>query len=414
MLKKDRVLKIDELRLFSDIEELGEIGLAERGRTRIALSDSDAEARRWFVRKLEEIGARVMIDRFGNIAGVVDGKSDEIVAVGSHLDSVMEAGNLDGAYGVLGGLAILRSIVESKAFLKKSVAVMNFTNEEGVRFQPDMMGSLAISGLVHPDKILAAVDDDGISVRDELLRIGFSGSDSFRPSRYLELHIEQGPVLEEGRKRLGVVSGIQGIAWWRVRFTGQPCHAGAFPMRLRKDPFAALADFSGHLRACVAEYPLAVGTIGSVRLFPNLINVIPGEIEFTVDARCPDDFEFSKLKDKVEELLLDCAARNGIGIELECVADAPAIKFPSEMTSLIEECASEETDLIMKLVSGAGHDAQFMHFICPSAMIFIPSKGGLSHCPDEYSAPDDIVLGVNVLARAVARLADITIRSEGE
>jgi N-carbamoyl-L-amino-acid hydrolase len=401
-------ISIDAARFLSDIKELSGIGGHDgnKGVTRLTLTSADIEGRRWFVDRLEEIGLNVLIDKFGNIAGILEGRTkNQLIAAGSHLDTVVEAGRLDGAYGVVGALAVLRAVKASGIIPEKNIGVINFTNEEGIRFKPDMMGSVGIAGYVDEDIILSSCDSEGISVAEELDRSGFAGHDIFKPTHYLELHIEQGPVLESAKKRVGIVRGIQGLAWWDVTFSGQACHAGAFPMNMRRDPLAALADFSALLPENVSKISAAVGTIGIVEVHPKVINIVPGKVNFSVDARCPDPDDFIKLKEIVAILLRKTAAQNNVECSFEIVSEAPAIKFPEEMVKLVEECALKETDSVMRLTSGAGHDAQFMHIICPAAMIFVPSEKGLSHCPQEETSEEDLVLGVNILGRVMAELA---------
>jgi N-carbamoyl-L-amino-acid hydrolase len=219
------------------------------------------------------------------------------------------------------------------------------------------------------------------------------------------LHIEQGPILDSEKKRIGIVQGIQGLAWWEVIYTGQACHAGAFQMGMRRDPLAALADFSVMLREYVSGIKAAVGTIGVVNVYPKVINIVPGRVNFSVDARCPNQDDFLKLKEIVEILLKKAALNNNVECSYEIVADVPAIEFPKGMTDIVEKCALQDTDSIMKITSGAGHDAQLMHNICPAAMIFVPSIKGLSHCPQEETSEEDLLLGVNVLGRVMMELA---------
>ena len=401
-------LNIDTARFLSDIQELGRIGVTDvrKGRTRLALTSADIEGRRWFISRLVELGLNVMIDKFGNIAGVLEGKdNNQLIASGSHLDTVVDAGHLDGAYGIVGALAVLRAIKVSGIIPEKSIGVINFTNEEGIRFKPDMMGSIGIAGYIDEMQVLSALDSEGISITEELYRNGFAGHDVFKPTRYVELHIEQGPVLESAKKQIGIVKGIQGLAWWEVTYTGQACHAGAFPMDIRRDPFAALADFSVMLRENVSKISAAVCTIGVVEVYPKVINVVPGCVKFSVDARCPDPDDFSKLKKSVKTLLRKTAAQHNVKCSFKFVANAPAIMFQEDMTRVVEMCALEETESVMRLISGAGHDAQFMHFICPSCMIFVPSEKGLSHCPQEYTSEDDLLMGVRILGRVMMLLS---------
>ena len=401
-------LKIDSARFVSDIQELSKIGALydNKGRTRLALTGSDIEGRRWFMSRLKELGLNVLIDKFGNIAGVLEGKNkNHLIAAGSHLDTVIEAGHLDGAYGIVGALAVLRAVKVSGIIPEKNLGVINFTNEEGIRFKPDMMGSIGIAGYLDCERILSAVDSNGITVAEVLNRSGFAGHDIFKPTRYVELHIEQGPVLVSAKKRVGVVQGIQGLAWWEVTYSGQACHAGAFPMSMRRDPLAALADFSVLLRENVFGISDAVGTIGVVDVYPKVINIVPGSVRFSVDARCPDPDDLLKLKNIVETMLKKVALQHNVDCSFKTVADAPAIRFPEDMTRIIETCALSETDSVMKLTSGAGHDAQFMNFVCPSGMIFVPSEKGLSHCPMEQTSEDDLIMGVRILGKTMMLLS---------
>ena len=401
-------LNIDAVRFMRDIRELGDIGILgeNKGRTRLALTASDIEAKRWFISHLEEIGLKVLIDKFGNIAGVLEGKTqNELITAGSHLDTVVEAGCLDGAYGVLGALAVLRAVKAAGIVPEVSLGVINFTNEEGVRFKPDMSGSIGMAGYMSDEIVLSATDADGVSFAEELERHGFAGHDVIKPDKYVELHIEQGPILEKAKKNIGIVQGIQGLAWWDVTFEGQACHAGAYPMYMRRDPFAALADFSISLRESISLISDAVCTIGIVEISPKVINIVPGRVNFSVDARCPDSDGFSKLKDIVEMLIKKAAESHNVEYSFKCVADAPVIKFTKNMTDIIETCALKETSSIMNLSSGAGHDAQFMHFICPTAMIFVPSVNGLSHCPQEETSENDLITGVRILGRVMMELS---------
>ena len=399
---------LDEGRFLADLEELGGIGAAPgEGRTRLALSDEDGEARRWLVRRMEELGLEIRVDGIGNLFGILPGEegTEAPVTAGSHLDTVIRAGALDGAYGVLGALAVLRGVRESGTRLRRPLAVAAFTNEEGVRFQPDMMGSLVLSGRLPLEEALAARDREGLRAGEELERLGFRGTDRVTPGAYLELHIEQGPRLEDAGARIGVVEGIQGIAWWGCTYRGQANHAGTTPMDRRRDAFAGVADLSRSLRELAARVPSSVATLGRVEVRPGAINVVPGRVDFTVDVRAEAPESFGRLKEEVPRLLREAADRHALELGAEALADAPLVRFPREMTDLVDSCARGETDRVLRLASGAGHDAQFLHFLCPTAMIFVPSRGGLSHCPEEHTEAEDLLRGVRVLARGLIALA---------
>ena len=402
-------MDLDEGRFLADLRDLGRIGVDSRGRrTRLALTEADGEARRWLVRRLEELDLQVRVDPVGNLFGILPGEEgvEAPVTAGSHLDTVIDAGPLDGAYGVVGALAVLRGVRASGRRLRRPLAVGAFTDEEGVRFQPDMLGSLVLSGRLGLEEARASRDPEGITLGEELDRRGFAGTDRVVPSRYLELHVEQGPRLEDAGARVGVVEAIQGIAWWGCAYRGQANHAGTTPMERRRDAFAGVADLSGVLRDLAASLPPSVVTLGRVEVSPGAVNVVPGGADFTVDARSPDPETFLRLKEEVPRLLEATAARHGLRWEARPLADAPPVRFPREMTDLVASCAAEETDRVLRTFSGAGHDAQFLHFLCPTGMIFVPSRGGLSHCPQEHTDEEDLVLGVRVLARALLALAE--------
>jgi beta-ureidopropionase / N-carbamoyl-L-amino-acid hydrolase len=393
--------RVDAVRLLRSLNELGKIGRREgfRGVTRLALSEEDGKARDLLVSWMEEEGLNVRVDPIGNIFGVRKGSNPNLkpVIMGSHVDTVIDAGIYDGAYGVLGALEVLRRIGEEGIETQHPIGVAAFTNEEGVRFQPDMMGSLVKCGGYPLEKAYARKDDDGVTVKDALKGIGYLGKDKVDPEAYFELHVEQGPVLHKKGIQIGVVEGVQGIAWWRVTLHGQANHAGTTPLDMRRDPMAGAAELYAGMLDYVATKGNALCTMGRMRLEPDAINVVPSLADFTVDYRSYDDATFKEGKAEVERRLGEIAARRGLTYEKEMTADAQPVHFRPEMVRLVEDSARRRGYTTHRLPSGAGHDAQFMHVICPTAMIFVPSIDGISHSPGEKSLPEDLERGANVL-----------------
>lgn len=404
-------LEVNQTRLEESLDRMAEIGRDKvtGGITRLALSDEDRQARDLLVQWLKEAHAEVRIDRIGNIFGIRFGTDPSLppVVAGSHLDTVVNGGKFDGAVGVLGALELLRLLEENHIETRRSYAVACFTNEEGARFQPDMMGSLVLSGKLSLERAYASKDSQGRTVLGELERIGYRGSDSLLPGAYVELHVEQGPVLDLKRIDIGVVEGIQGIAWWYGTFVGQANHAGTTPMNLRKDAMMGAAELACDLRDLALEMGHStVATMGSLHLEPDVINVVPGKAHFTVDLRQYEEGLFLKGIEEVGARARQVAARNGLELSLRQIVDARPVRFREEMVDLVERSARKLGYPTMRLPSGAGHDAQFMHAICPTAMIFIPSRQGLSHCPEEFTEGEEIRRGVDVLSKVVFELLE--------
>jgi len=335
------------------------------------------------------------------------GREDhEPVVAGSHIDTVRSAGVFDGALGVLGALEVLRTLDDTGVETMRPVAAAIFTNEEGARFQPDMMGSMVFTGKLGLEEAYASRDDGGATVGQELSRIGYRGVDSLKPSRYLELHVEQGPVLHSEGLDIGVVEGVQGIAWWHGRYVGQANHAGTTPIGLRRDALLGASDLNVRLRALAEELGRgSVATMGRLRPAPDVINVVPGCAEFTVDFRQYDPRLFKKGEHRVEALVKEVAERHGLKWSLRQSADAQPVRFDESMVDLVESKARALGLSCRRMPSGAGHDAQFMSYVCPTAMIFVPSIGGLSHCLEEATSVADCVNGAQVLLDCVLELA---------
>ncbi|MDO5090912.1 MAG: Zn-dependent hydrolase [Cardiobacteriaceae bacterium] len=402
---------IDAATLLAQLHTLGHIGAAPgRGRTRLAASDEDQHARDQLCAWMRELDMTIHIDEIGNIFGVYGDGLDEALMIGSHIDTVRQAGMFDGCYGVLAGLAVIRALRAANIRPARPVIIAAFTNEEGVRFHPDMMGSLAHAGGVSVADMLDARDDDGKRLGDELARIGYAGNlrtGTIRPREYLELHIEQGPVLEAENLAIGVVDSLQGISWQRVTIRGTANHAGTTPVHLRHDAGYAAAAFVAYLREHVVALDPALmrATVGSLRLVPDAINVIPGEAVFTIDLRCADETLLQQGEAMIAQFADAIAAREGVQVQRDTLARFAPVQFDAALADSIEQAVKTLGYPYRRMTSGAGHDAQMIARIAPAAMIFVPSRGGISHNPAEHTDDEHLHQGAEVLlASVLARL----------
>ena len=403
---------LDTAKLLEQLRELGAIGhdAAQGGRTRIALTDEEKAGRDLLVRWMRELDLEVRVDQIGNIFGVLHAEHPEGTAqplmMGSHIDTVRNAGALDGCYGVLAGLAVVRAYRQAGLRPARAIVVAAFTNEEGVRYQPDMMGSLVYAGGMDVQAALNTVGTDGTRLGDELARIGYAGDmapGAIVPREYIELHIEQGPVLEAEGKLIGVVESLQGISWQKVTITGVANHAGTTPTRLRHDAGYAAAACVAFLREQVvgAAPETTLATVGSLRLEPNLINVIPRRATFTVDLRDPDDQRLQTAERRLADFLVTVAEREGVTVETEQLVRFEPVVFDTALADRIQAAAQRRGVPHRRMTSGAGHDAQMLARIAPSAMIFVPSRSGISHNPREHTDDDNLALGAQVLLDVV-------------
>ena len=403
---------LDTAKLLEQLRELGAIGhdAAQGGRTRIALTDEEKAGRDLLVRWMRELDLEVRVDQIGNIFGVLHAAHPEGMAqplmMGSHIDTVRNAGALDGCYGVLAGLAVVRAYRQAGLRPARAIVVAAFTNEEGVRYQPDMMGSLVYAGGMDVQAALNTVGTDGTRLGDELARIGYAGDmapGAIVPREYIELHIEQGPVLEAEGKLIGVVESLQGISWQKVTITGVANHAGTTPTRLRHDAGYAAAACVAFLREQVvgAAPETTLATVGSLRLEPNLINVIPRKATFTVDLRDPGEQRLQTAESRLADFLATLAGREGVTVETEQLVRFEPVVFDAALADRIQAAAQRRGVPHRRMTSGAGHDAQMLARIAPSAMIFVPSRGGISHNPREHTDDDNLALGAQVLLEVV-------------
>ncbi len=403
---------IDGASLLKVLDELAQIGAIEGGGcARLALSDEDKAGRDLVVGWMKALGLRVDIDAIGNVVGLRPGREDlPPVMTGSHIDTVRTGGRYDGNYGVLAGLEVVRALNAADITTRRPVAVAFFTNEEGARFQPDMMGSLVYAGGLGLNEAYAASDKEGLAVGDELRRIGYLGAakpGAIRPHAFVELHIEQGPILDEEQVRIGVVESVQGISWTEYTVTGVSNHAGTTPMRLRRDAGYLVASVNLFIRKLALEMGgHQVATMGSLSLRPNLINVVPNRAIFTVDLRNTDDVRLKEAEACVAAHIAEVAREERLEVEAKVLVRFEPVIFDAGLVDRVEHHARALALSTRRMPSGAGHDAQMMQRICPTAMIFVPSVAGLSHNVKEYTEPGDLVAGAQVLLNLVLELAE--------
>ncbi|QND65468.1 Zn-dependent hydrolase [Mesorhizobium loti] len=408
------MIAIDAQRLLGRIRELGAVGRDGGGRLiRLAASDTDRQGRDLFVGWLRQAGLDVAIDRVGNIFGIwqsPENTGQAPLLIGSHIDTVIDAGIYDGCYGVLAGLEVIETLKASGFSPSRPIAVAAFTNEEGVRYTPDMMGSLVHAGGIDAETVLAAVGTDGSVLGQELARIGYAGDREpgfLTPHAYLELHIEQGPVLERESVPIGAVENLQGISWQRVTIDGVANHAGTTPMSMRSDAGHAAARVITFLldRTKASNAP-TVATVGTIRFEPNAINVIPSRAVFTIDLRDPDEQRLQAEEAALAAYLEQLAAAENVTISVEQLARFEPVIFDIRIVERIEAAAKNRGLGVRRMTSGAGHDAQMIARIAPAAMIFVPSAGGISHNPREHTDDAELVAGANILLDVAAQLAN--------
>ena len=414
-------LQIDIGRLNKRLADLAAIGAIEgtEGCARLALTDEDKAGRDLVVTWMKDLGLDITIDGIGNVVGVMAGETDgPPVMCGSHIDTVRTGGRYDGNLGVLAGLEVVETLLAAGVTPPRPLAVAFFTDEEGARFAPDMLGSLVYVGGMALEEALDITGIDGAHVGPELVRIGYDGSaplPAAAPHAFVELHVEQGPVLEAEGITIGAVTSVQGISWTEVTVTGQSNHAGTTPMAMRRDPgfvAAAAANFARQLALDLGAPQVA--TVGRLELFPNLVNVVAAKATFTVDLRNTDEATLQIAETKFDEFLRATAEAEGCHVDTTSLARFEPVIFDPQVVDLVEDTATKLGHSVKRMPSGAGHDAQMLARICPTAMIFTPSVDGISHNPAEYTAPDDLEAGANVMLHTMLTLAgthDLTMAS---
>ncbi|AAY93398.2 Zn-dependent hydrolase [Pseudomonas protegens] len=401
------MLKINGQRLWASLMAMAEIGATARGGScRLALSDEDRAGRELFAHWCTEAGMSLSVDPIGNLFARRPGSDPDAapVMMGSHLDTQPEGGRFDGVYGVLAGLEVVRTLNDLGIQTRKPLEVAVWTNEEGARFTPAMFGSAVFTGVMALDAALAVRDADGISVAQALQRTGYAGS---RPlgaavDAYFEAHIEQGPILEDNAKSIGVVSGGQAIRWLDVQVEGLAAHAGTTPMPLRKDALYGAAQMILAVEQLAADFaPQGLTTVGELSIAKSSRNTIPGLLSFTVDLRHHQDRQIAAMEQQVEERLQAIAGQRGLKVSISRHWVSPATPFDAECVAAVQQAVDGLGYAQQSIVSGAGHDAILLARYCPTAMVFIPCVGGLSHNEAEDVLPEDVRQGADVLLNAV-------------
>ncbi len=409
-------LQINADRLWQTIMEMAKIAATEKGgNCRLALTDDDKIGRDLFVAWCEEAGMTCTVDKMGNIFACRPGKDADAkpVSTGSHLDTQPTGGKFDGVYGVLAGLEVVRTLNDAGIETEAPVEVICWTNEEGARFAPAMIGSGVFSGDFSLDYAHNQKDADGKTMGEELARIGYLGEEEpggHALGYHFEAHIEQGPILEAERKPVGVVSGVQGIRWYDVTITGMEAHAGPTPMEMRKDAMVAAAKLIQHLDDnALGEGSHGRTTVKVDRCHPeNSRNTIAGRVQLSVDIRHPDQEAFDRLDAGLRRAAAKIGARKNVEIEVDEIWVSPPVKFDEGCVGAVRRA----TELLgydhMDMVSGAGHDAVYVSRVAPTAMIFVPCEGGISHNEIEKADKDDLEAGCNVLLHAMLDRAQVS------
>lgn len=399
---------IDSARLWQSLMDLARLGATAKGGVcRLALTDLDRQARDLFVQWCEAAGCTVSIDAVGNIFARRPGRNPKLppVMTGSHIDTQPTGGKFDGCFGVMAGLEVIRTLNDLGVDTEAPLEVVVWTNEEGSRFAPCMMGSGVFAGKFTLEETLAKRDAQGVSVGEALNAIGYAGPRAVQGhpvGAYFEAHIEQGPILEDQAKTIGVVLGALGQKWFDLTLRGVEAHAGPTPMHLRKDALVgAAAVVEAVNRAALGHQPHACGTVGCLQAYPGSRNVIPGEVRMTLDFRHLQGEQLDAMISEVRTVIEATCARHGLSHTLVPTADFPALYFDKGCVDAVRESAKALGLPHMDIVSGAGHDAIFLAEMGPAGMIFVPCENGISHNEIENATPEDLAAGCAVLLRAM-------------
>jgi N-carbamoyl-L-amino-acid hydrolase len=401
-------LQIDPQRLWDSLMATARIGATPKcGICRLTLTDLDRQVRDWFKTRCEALGCAVAVDEVGNMFARRPGKNPALapIAMGSHLDTQPTGGKFDGALGVLAALEAMRTLHDLGYETNAPIEIVNWTNEEGARFAPAMLAFGVFAGVFTAEYAYSRMDRDGKTFGEELDRIGYRGEQRPGARRFaamFELHIEQGPILEDEGRMIGIVRGVQGMRWYEVTITGQEAHTGATPMALRKNALIGAAAMLARIDAIAREHPPhAVGTVGLIENKPNSRNVIPGEVFFTVDFRHPD----AKVLDVMEEQLRVGLAEILRPLQLTYhetrIWDSPPVNFATDLIDCVRIGAEKAGFTSRDMISGAGHDAAYIARVAPTTMIFVPCAGGTSHNEAESTSFDECAAGAQVLLNAV-------------
>ncbi|SOE36969.1 Zn-dependent hydrolase [Delftia acidovorans] len=407
-------LRVNGSRLWDSLMELARIGATPKGGVcRLTLTDLDRQGRDLVTRWAREAGMTVTIDKIGNGFMRRPGRDNSLppIMTGSHIDTQPTGGKFDGNYGVLAGLEVVRTLNDHGIETDAPIEVAFWTNEEGSRFVPVMMGSGVFAKAFTLEHAYAATDSEGKTVKGELERIGYVGSQEpgdHPIGAYFESHIEQGPVLEDNARTIGVVTGVLGIRWYDCVVTGMEAHAGPTPMALRKDALQAAAQLMQEVVACAHRHPPhGRGTVGMVQVHPNSRNVIPGQVKFSIDLRNATDADCEAMDADIRAVADRISRETGLPIAINLVSSYPAQPFHADCVDAVARAAKALGYSHMPVVSGAGHDAVYMARLAPAGMVFIPCKDGISHNEIEDATPADITAGCNVLMHAMLERARV-------
>jgi len=411
-MNEHSTLRINGERLWASLMELARIGGTDKGGVcRLALTDLDRQGRDLVLGWAREAGMSVTVDKIGNAFMRRAGRNNSLppVMTGSHIDTQPTGGKFDGNYGVLAGLEVVRTLNDHGIETEAPIEVAFWTNEEGSRFVPVMMGSGVFAGAFSLEHAYAAQDTEGKTVGEELARIGYIGDQTpgdHPIGSYFETHIEQGPVLEDHQTTIGVVTGVLGIRWYDCTVTGMEAHAGPTPMALRKDALQVATRLMQEVVACAHRHPPhGRGTVGMVQVHPNSRNVIPGRVKFSIDLRNATDADCEAMDADIRAVAARLAEETGLSIRIDLVSSYPAQPFHADCVQAVGRAAQALGYSHMPVVSGAGHDAVYMARLAPAGMIFIPCKDGISHNEIEDAQPEHITAGANVLLHAMLERA---------
>lgn len=409
-------LRINGERLWSSLMEMAQIGATEKGGVcRLALTDLDRQGRDLFCRWAKEAGCTVTVDAMGNIFARRAGKDDSLppIGSGSHLDTQPTGGKFDGAFGVLAALEVVRTLNDYKYDTAAPIEIVVWTNEEGSRFAPAMVGSGVFAGAFDLDYGLSRTDTEGKTLGDELRRIGYAGEatpGSRTFGAFFETHIEQGPILEAEQKTIGVVQGVQGIRWYDVNVIGQEAHAGPTPMPRRKDALVGAARLIESVnRIGLENQPHACATVGMLQNMPNSRNTIPGKVFFSIDFRHPKEETLAKMDAEIRAAAARVEKEMGLTVEVKEIWYSPPVVFHPSCVEAVRDAASMLGVPHMDIISGAGHDSVYMSRVAPTGMIFVPCGDGISHNEAESATPDDLAAGCNVLLHAMVQRANAAL-----
>ena len=403
-----RNLSIDGQRLWDSLMEMAKIGATEKGGCcRLALTDLDKQGRDLFVRWCEEAGCTIRVDKMGNIFARRPGRDNDLppVLTGSHLDTQPTGGRFDGVFGVLAGLEVVRSLNDLGIETERPVEVAVWTNEEGSRFAPAMVASGVFGGVYSLDYGLSRADADGRTMGEELERIGYAGADEVGGRdihAYFEAHIEQGPILEDEDKTIGIVTDAQGQRWYELTLTGVESHAGPTPMPVRKDALLGASRVVNLVNKIGLDHaPVACATVGMLEVHPNSRNVIPGRVFMTIDFRHPNDDVLAKMDEEMRAGVEAIASEIGLETEMEQIFYYAPIHFDDSCIAAVRDAAERSDYSMREIVSGAGHDACYVSKVAPTSMIFVPCIDGISHNEVEDAKPEWITAGGQVLLQAM-------------